>query len=152
MNNALQLALGPAGIFLWSGTVSVLAGAIGLIAMSSWRAIFPGVLTPLILIGGGGILLLFSVAHYLVSKFTAAQMSRPLAVITLGIALAGMGFYLASARSMEAALDSSAPSGDAVVRHMIRSELCGVVAVAAFLLNTIVTFRKRRSAAGVSPS
>jgi hypothetical protein len=139
-------------MFLLSGTVSVLAGAIGLITMSSWRAIFPGVLTPIILIGGGGILLLFSVAHYLVSKLTAAQMSRPLAAITLGIALAGMGFYLASARSMEAALDSSAPTGDAVVRHMIRSELCGVLAVTAFLLNAIVTFRKRRSLAGVSPS
>src|SRR5713226_3843538 len=122
MSSALQLVLRPAGMFLASGTVSVMIGAIGIISMNSGRAILPGVLTPLILIGGGGILLLFSAAHYLVAKLSSVQMSRALAAITLGIVLVGMGFYFASARSMEAALDSAAPTGDAVVRQMIRSE------------------------------
>lgn len=120
--------------------------------MFSGRPILPGVLTPLILIGGGGLLLLFSVAHYLVAKLTAAQMSRALAAITLGIVLVGMGFYFASARAMEAYLNSSASTADTAVPHMIRSELCGVVALTAFVVNVVVTLRKRRSVAGVSPS
>ena len=120
--------------------------------MFSGRAILPGVLTPFILIGGGGLLLLFSVAHYLVAKLIAAQMSRALAAITLGIVLVGMGFYFASARSMEAALDSATPTGDVVVRQIIWSELCGVAAVTAFFLNVVITFKKRRSVTGVSPS
>lgn len=152
MTGALQLVLRPAGMFLGSGTVSVMIGAIGLISMNSGRAILPGVLTPLILMGGGGLLLLFSVAHYLVAKLTAAQMSRALAAITLGIVLVGMGFYFASARSMEAALSSATPTGDLVVRQIIWSALCGVAAVTVFLLNVIMAFRKRRSATGVSLS
>lgn len=152
MGSVLRLALRPAGIFLALGTVLVLAGAIALLAMFSWRAILPGVLTPLILVGGGGILLLFSVAHHLVAKLSAVQMSRLLAVITLVTVLAGIGFYFASARSMEAALNSAAPTADAVIAYMIRSGLCGAAALIAFAVNVIVTFRKRRSATGISPS
>ena len=139
-------------MFLASGTVLVLVGAIGLVAMFSWRAIFPGVLTPLIVIGGGGILLLFSLAHYLVAKLSTLQMNRLLAAITLATVLAGMGFYFAGARSMEAYLNSTTPAANAVVPHMIRSELCGVAALTAFVVNVVVTFRKRKSMAGVSTS
>jgi hypothetical protein len=152
MGSILELALRPAGIFLAPGAVLVLVGAIGLVAMFSWRPIFPGVLTPLILIGGGGILLLFSVAHYLLAKLSAVQMSRLLAAITLVTVLAGIDFYFASARSMEAYLDSAAPTGDAGIAHMIRSVLCGAAALIAFAVNVIVTFKRRRSVTGVSPS
>ena|SRR5712692_473655 len=152
MGSVLQLALRPTGMFLAPGTVLVLVGAIGHIAMFSWRPILPGVLTPLILIGGGGILLLFSLTHYLVATLSAFQMSRVFAAMTLAASLAGMGFYFASARAMEAYLNSSASTADTAVPHMIRSELCGVVALTAFVVNVVVTLRKRRSVAGVSPS
>jgi hypothetical protein len=152
MGSVLRLTLRPAGMFLVTGTVLVLVGAIGLAALFSWRAILPGVLTPLILVWGGGVLLLFSAAHYFVARVSAVQMSVVLAATTLALVLAGMAFYFASARSMEAQLDSAAPTADAIVPLIIRSALCGIAALATFVINVALAFRKRRSVIAVAAS
>ena len=62
MDNVLRVPLRPAAMFLVTGTVLMLVGVIGHAALFSLGAILPGVLTPLILIWGGGVLLLLSAA------------------------------------------------------------------------------------------
>jgi len=139
-------------MFLGTGIVFVLAGGIALVALLSSRPIFPGVLTPLILIGGGGILLAFAAAHYVVERRSALRMNRLLAAVTLAATLAGIGFYFASSRSMEAYLNSNLPAdlaGHVIVSQMKRSELCGVLALVTFLANAIVTSKKHRSGVGI---
>jgi len=137
-------------MFLVTGTVLMLVGVIGHAALFSLGAILPGVLTPLILIWGGGVLLLLSAAHYFVARVSALQMSAVLAAITLALVLAGMAFCFASARSMEAQLDSAVPTGDAIVPLIISSALCGVAALTTFVINVILTLRKRRYLIAVS--
>lgn len=134
-------------MFVASGIVLVLAGAVGLTSMFSWRPILPGVLAPLILMGAGAVLLLFSVAHYVVTRWCAQPMNRVLAVSTLLLIMVALGYYLGSARSMEAYLSSSRPGAasaeSGVISRMMGAEMSAVLAILTFLINVTLTRRKR---------
>jgi hypothetical protein len=135
-------------MFLVVAAICLFAGCVGLMTEFVWREPFlPGVLTPFILIGGASVLLVFALGHYLVSRWTNAQMNALLAGVTLAIALAGIGFYLASALAMEAYLTSPAhPAPNSAVPRIIYSGVCGVLALSMFVANSILTVQNRKSA------
>lgn len=142
----------PTGMFIAIGLPLLLAGIFGLVSeFVLLRNIFPGVLTPLALLAGGGFLLACSVPHYLVGRLSGTRMSTPLAFLTLVLLLTGIGFYLATGFAWESALDSptDAASNSIFVR-MMRCELCGFLAVCTFVINVILTLRKRFTATRTS--
>jgi hypothetical protein len=142
----------PAGMFIAVGLLLVLIGIIGLVNQFVLSGnIFPGVMTPLVLFAGGGVLLACSVPHYLVGRLSGTRMSTRLAFLTLVLLLAGIGFYLATGFAWENVLDSKTnATGSTIVARMIRSELCGFLAVCTFVLNAILTLRKRLTATEAS--